>query len=1214
MLLVSLSRTTYEALTMTSSQPTGRSNGDNSGDGRGGTGFIATPAAPTAASTRSKSDSTLKSTTTMNETILDLLSQGGVSLPAADPSKKDDISRLMFRLEFWLGLPEAVDRIMDDEDVDEDEDAISISMEDVAPFAPSFYQTLETLLIQVWNPDQEATGFVQKQYMEVNHSADDPTKVSLYNLVLPIRLTRLLRYWMELNVMGRETVDVKNSGYCGGDDRTGCLESLSTQLLQNATCETTVLSSSNSTHKLFPLFRALFAHVEQLPILQSHMNLYTLSLMRNGSGRSGQALADPTSRLRQLQIWEDVTAKLNQEWDRHIDDLEFIVGEWYDLGSTEMRRQSRAHLGSVWSHFVGSLVGGANTGLGIGGPGMKMENTSSAAIGMTLKVLRRILLGIPSPTDAQKSLPKAYEHLLFHHLLPLHRPNSMVLWRDQTSLLDLYHEPLVQCIAILLQKQPLWTVMVIVGLMEPDVWDKGRNTPKSVLLLHEIDTYLGCLPEPIEGGEFGDAFPTLLRTLASCMASENSRLAQRALPFIKNKTLQKLIELNPDQSFDILLPFLLRAEPSWNQTVRKMTYNVLSTLQKINKDRFIRAGDRCLSMAHPLPSPDLTNLQHKKGNNKRATLGESVEMLPTDYTIKSAMGGWRPPSSAGMHVSPLATGTMAPSASRPRGGNPPLAVTGVAPWAQGPNKMSGVPGAKENPPLGVTGVAPWTMKKTGTRTKGGIVVEEAQEPSPSSSIVSPNLSGVLAYMDRIKPAEEEEGVSPWSKAQMEESPTLLPDLKFHDLVFGHDLGKGAFGSVRYARLIDRARTRSHWSEYAVKIISTGKILELGYGPSVQREIAVLRMLSHPGIARLISSFRFHDGVYLVLEYASNGDLHSLLKKNGSLDHDSARFVVGEVIAALASIHELGLVYGDLKPENIVITETGHIKLTDFGGTRPISEKAKIMLADSARNLLREMRDGDWKLKKDKKAQFDMGDNNDIDREKSDDNYDDNDPASDNRIEGTTAYLPPEVVLGSFPTPSADSWALGCVLYQCLTGRPPMLEEDDAKTKSKIVSFDVKNTLTDDETVLFGDSHASHVETAARDLIVQLLDRTAVRRPSMLQVADHNFFGDAGVSVFSLYKGAAHPLDVGGVQPVADAKWSRRQLSTIWAPQPQKYDISLDQGVEDSRATAMGLNKLGPINEREEATAFFSKSRILPSIQSAAQVVPLPPRSRIAEER
>ena len=56
-------------------------------------------------------------------------------------------------------------------------------------------------------------------------------------------------------------------------------------------------------------------------------------------------------------------------------------------------------------------------------------------------------------------------------------------------------------------------------------------------------------------------------------------------------------------------------------------------------------------------------------------------------------------------------------------------------------------------------------------------------------------------MEEIKPPEQDEDGSSWSKAQMAETPTLLPTLKFHDLVFGHELGHGAFGSVKYARLI-----------------------------------------------------------------------------------------------------------------------------------------------------------------------------------------------------------------------------------------------------------------------------------------------------------------------------------------------------------------------------------------------------------------------------
>jgi serine/threonine protein kinase len=1003
---------------------------------------------------------------------------------------------------------------------------------------------------------------------------------------------------MELNVEGSNTMHTE-----GKDDDE---KTLSHCLLEHC------CSSEDTTSKTkYPLIQALYHHIEQLPQLQAQIHFYTQSLMRGerNLSSSGQALTNPQTRLHHYQEVQEVAAKLTQEWEDHIEALEYIVGEWYAIGSTDIRRQSRSHLGSVWSLFVTRSGGG-----------VKMENTSSSGIRMTLRVLHRILQGTSS------KLEKSHEHVLTYHLIPVHRPSSMVLWRDQISLLELYHEPLVQCIAILLQKKPEWTPKVISALLEPDIWTKGGNTPKLVLLLHEIDTYIGILPNPLDDASIlGECFPSLLRTLGSCMASDHSRLAERALTFMKNRKFHALIELNYEQGLSILLPCLVRNEPAWNPTVRKMTYNVLKDFQDFDEDRFLRICNKCFPSEGPVQdaiSP-VVPAAKTEGTATHASK-ETQSQPPHDFTLKSAMGGWKPPTAVGARHHTTRNSAMPPPSSRaPRGtAAPPLAVTGVAPWAM--NRPT-FPSSKtsKNPPLGVTGVAPWAVQKkppiSAKRRAGealsGVVEEDKSEEkaeTETSTIESHNgqeikhpLSRVLLYMEQIKPPEQEDGASSWAKAQMAETPTLLPKLKFHDLVFGHDLGEGAFGCVRYARLIDRSRSRSQWPEYAVKVISTEKIKEIGYETSVQREIAVLRVLSHPGIARLVSSFRFREGVYLMLEYASGGDLHSLLKKNGSLDHDSTRFVMGEVVAALSSIHDMGLVYADLKPENIVITEPGHVKLTDFGGCRPVTEEAKQMIGFSAKNLLKDLRDGDWRPQPKKKANaFDM----DVD-EAEDNVVDDSDcdPNNDVRIEGTTAYLPPEVVMGGFPTPAADSWALGCVLYQCLSGRPPILEADETLTRNRIVSFDVKESKNDDEALLFSDSHAASINTDARNLITRLLNRHARERPRMNQVAQHDFFVKAGTDVFALYRQQAHPLDVGDVSPVPDAQWSRRQFSSIWAPQPQAYDISIT--IEDARNSSRGGVSSGPIPEGDEATAFFSKS----NLRNISENIPLPLSKRSIEE-
>lgn len=1079
----------------------------------------------------------------MEQAVKKLLDHGGVKIDFNEPHKD-----YLATLESWLGLPDATQEW--DADL----------MEDSAPFDEEFYHTLEELLVQAWKPEASNGSSSQPHLLYSNPFCElecDPKDMSVYKALDVVRITRLIRYWMELNVLGSNHMLQQNIV----DDSS---VSLSRALITNATVET---SPGAQGKKVYRLIRAIFYHVEQLPALQAQLNFYTQSLMRGDRNTltSGKAITDAHVRLAQYKLTQDITSKLNQQWDDHIDALEHILGEWYAVGSVDVRRQARAHLGSVWAQFVATSGGG-------GSSGVKMENTTSSGVRMTLRILHRILQGTP------ETLHKSYEHLLHYHLIPLHRPSSMVLWRDQTSLLELYHEPLVQCIAILLQKQPNWIPSVIAALIEPEIWNKGGNTPKLVLLLHEIDTYISILPNPSDNPHIlGETWPTLLRIIGGCMASDHSRLAERALTFLKTKNFLSLIETNFEHSLRILFPFLIKREPSWNPTVRKMTYNVLKTLHDYDEQRFLKTAELCF------PNEEATTLgtnavparTREEGTVETTSHPENASSDPTDFSLKSAMGGWKPPTmKRGSKMPPPSSRVPRASANAP-----PLTVTGVAPWGIKNTPMP-VPGAvnRNNPPLGVTGVAPWAMNNkvpsSVKRTAGEALVDVAEEAPEKPK------SRVLAFMDQIKPSEQDEGTSSWSRTQMAETPTLLPSLKFHDLVFGHDLGTGAFGSVRYARLIDRSRTRSHWPEYAVKIISTEKIRELGYEASVQREVAVLRVLSHPGIARLVSSFRFREGVYLVLEYASGGDLHSLLRKNGSLDHSSTRFVMGEVVAALSSIHELGLVYADLKPENIVITESGHVKLTDFGGCRPVTQEGKQLIESVAKNLLKDLRDGGWKSKKDRSSELEES-------EDSDDEVDHYDLEDDIRIEGTTAYLPPEVVMGAFPTVASDSWALGCVIYQCLSGRPPILEADESLTRNRIVSFDVEGTSTNnDESRLFGDDHSSIIEQSARKLIVQLLNRHATDRPSMQQVAQDDFFAGSGTDVFTLYHQPAPPLDVGDVTPVADAQWTRRQFSSIWAPQPQAYDISLQPS---RRQLDHSKGNKAPIVEGQEASSFFSKS-------------------------
>jgi serine/threonine protein kinase len=836
-----------------------------------------------------------------------------------------------------------------------------------------------------------------------------------------------------------------------------------------------------------------------------------------------------------------------------------------------------------------------------------IEDTSACGVESLLRILLRIILGFRRPLHIndddkeQLQLRASHKNLLYDVILPLHRPSGLVLWRDQTPIIGLYHETLTKIMGAFISFDRSLVGPVIGALLHPDIWPvgEGGNTPKVVLLLHEVDALLGLLlrsttsvdsssgsssnNKNLDTDYYLSCFDTylipLIARLCSCISSENSRTSERALQFFRNSTFVHLVKRRLGDVGSILLRALCRCpsmDVPWNPTVRKMTLLVLQELEGY----YIGAVDGQMSFQKACDDALFgINLSLHDNNNHGSsdTVDRSSKVSGTAHadthsqsspsisgnliSIRGAMGSWKPPPSK-------KTSVTGPSSVRPP---PPLTVTGVAPWAVGGGHVNGV---QKQPPVTITGVAPWAIIKQPTqhsipRTPRGssgqsridqlpsmeessviVAIQEDENKSQKKNnmnmtVMRTYLDEVRLYMAKLKPKEDSEesidGVSNWAKAQMNESPVLLHNLKFHDLVFGQELGTGAFGTVKYARHIDKTKTRSSWPEYAVKVVSTQKIEEMGYERSINMEIAILGTLSHPGIARLISSFRFRDGAYLVLEYASGGDLHTLLRRNGSLDHDSTRFVIGSVAAALSSIHERGFVYVDCKPENVLITETGHIKVTDFGGCRPVTQEAKDMVKKSSKNLLKQLRDGDWRPNNHNKSSSSYT----ADRVTAENEH----KEEGLRIEGTTAYLPPEVVIGGYPTTAADIWALGCVLFQCISGQPPILEDTDDLTVQKIVTFN----LSSEDDDFFGKG-GSTFRDDAKALIRSMLHRDASHRPSVNQIAESEFF--EGIDIFTLHKNPALPLDVGSVPaPASDAKWARRQFSSIWAPQPRNYNIS-----------------------------------------------------------
>ena len=93
---------------------------------------------------------------------------------------------------------------------------------------------------------------------------------------------------------------------------------------------------------------------------------------------------------------------------------------------------------------------------------------------------------------------------------------------------------------------------------------------------------------------------------------------------------------------------------------------------------------------------------------------------------------------------------------------------------------------------------------------------------------------------------------------------------------------------------------------------------------------ILGMITHPFIVNLEYAFQTEGKLYLILQYASGGELFTCLQKEGLMMEDMGKFYLAEIVLALEHLHDLGIIYRDLKPENILLDKTGHILLTDFG--------------------------------------------------------------------------------------------------------------------------------------------------------------------------------------------------------------------------------------------------------------------------------------------
>lgn len=180
---------------------------------------------------------------------------------------------------------------------------------------------------------------------------------------------------------------------------------------------------------------------------------------------------------------------------------------------------------------------------------------------------------------------------------------------------------------------------------------------------------------------------------------------------------------------------------------------------------------------------------------------------------------------------------------------------------------------------------------------------------------------------------------------------------------------------------------------------------------IKREREVMHILSGtPGFVNLLCTFQDQKHLYFVMTLAKNGDLLPYIHKVGSFDFKCTQFYTAELIIALEQMHRKNIVHRDLKPENILLDENMHILIADFGSARILDEK-----------------NGDVDFESRKRA---------------------------NSFVGTAQYVSPEILRGEQLTKAADLWALGCIIYQMISGLPPFHAESEYLIFRKIVQRDL----------------------------------------------------------------------------------------------------------------------------------------------------------------
>eukprot|EP00124_Ichthyophonus_hoferi_P003225 Ihof_evm2s267 gene=Ihof_evmTU2s267 len=284
-------------------------------------------------------------------------------------------------------------------------------------------------------------------------------------------------------------------------------------------------------------------------------------------------------------------------------------------------------------------------------------------------------------------------------------------------------------------------------------------------------------------------------------------------------------------------------------------------------------------------------------------------------------------------------------------------------------------------------------------------------------LVAP-LCGIHAGLTKLGPAEMEKL---YEEANAQINAHVVPamvhtvsmNVSLTDFNFLAVLGRGSFGKVMLAE------RKATGEVFAIKMLKKSEIVEHDDYECAKVEKNVLAVgYDCPFLTKLFSTFQTDDRLFYVMEFLNGGDLMFQIRKDGYFPEPRAKFYAAEIVTALDFLHQHGVIYRDLKLDNVLLDSDGHIKLADFGMC-----KDQILPGDTTTTFC-----------------------------------------------GTPDYIAPEILRDMPYSFSVDWWALGILMFEMMAGRPTFeadTEEDlfEAILKAEVmfptyISDSAKNCINE----------------------------------------------------------------------------------------------------------------------------------------------------------